>query len=536
MFKFKYLLLTLITSLILITNLWIKPINSQVIPSLNLPNNPLIPHSKTLVNSACIYLDGRCIFELSTGDKESLERISQIQNRLDNFSKNYLRAEINQLNITKKIEGSTLNLFMSINDQSPIRLLTITAADAQLKGVNLEARADQLIEVLHSRLQQAKNERTKGFLTHQMILASGIILIIILCTLLIRKILKFLKQTQPEIKPNQSITSDNNQVISELLIKRKIWNFKEVQLRIFQLLETLLIGGGTIIILGLFPYTRMIQLLAIVLLQYPLRLGIVAVFTYLLIRLSYGLIAQFNSVLALNSLISPEGNRRLQLRINTISVVIRGIITATWIIIGTSVGLAAININITPLLAGAGIIGLAISFASQNLIKDAINGFCIILEDQYAVGDMINIGTYKGLVEYINLRITQIRDSEGKLITIPNSEVRIVANLSSHWARADLNITVAYNADIDQVLGVIKTVANHMSNDVEWKDKILEKPAVLGIENFSDLGMIIKVLIKTEPLKQWEVSREFRRRIKIAFDQENIPIPVIPKEVFLHQK
>lgn len=534
--KLKYLFIALITSLILTSSIFLNPINAQVIPSLNLPNSPIISNNKTLINSACIYLDGRCIFELSTLDKESLERISQIQDRLDEISKSYLRREINQLTITQKIEGSLPNIYLKIQDKSPLRLLTVTSSDAQLKGVTVEVRTEQLIEVLNSRLQQAKEERTTNFLTRQAIIATGLILVVFLSNLLIRKRLIFLKQIQQEFTPTKTINTEGNQVISDLLIKRKNWNFKEVQLRIFQLLETALIGGGIIFILGLFPYTRMIQLVAIVLLQYPLRLGIVGVGTYVLIRLSYGLIAQFNAVLALNSLISPEGNRRLQLRINTLSVVIRGIITATLITVGTLGGLASISINITPLLAGAGIIGLAVSFASQNLIKDAINGFCIILEDQYAVGDMINVGIYKGLVEYINLRITQIRDSEGRLITIPNSEVRIVANLSSHWSRADLNITVAYNADIDKALGVIKAVANNMNHDVEWKEKILEEPSVLGIENFSDTGIIIRVLIKTEPLKQWEIAREFRRRIKVAFDQENIPVPVIIKEVYLHNK
>ncbi len=532
--KFTSFLKTLINSLILTGSLLINPINAQVIPSLNLPTSPLIPDSKTQINSACIYLDGRCIFELATLDNDSLARISEIQKRLDKISSKYLKTEDNTLTIIQKNEGGLPNIYISFQEQNKIRLLTVTNPDAQLNGVTLEVRANELIETLTISLKQGKEERKKEFLFPQIALAMGILFGIFSLNLLIKKRIDYLIKAQQEFEPAILNKSDGEQIISNLLIQRKNWNFKEVQIRILQLLQTGLIGGGIIFILGLFPYTRMIQLLVIFVLQYPLRLGIVGVGTYVLIRLSYGLIAQFNSVLALNNLIAPEKDRRFQLRINTLSVVIRGIITATWITIGTLVGLAAISINITPILAGAGIIGLAISFASQNLIKDAINGFCIILEDQYAVGDVINVGNYGGLVEYINLRITQIRDSEGRLITIPNSEVRIVANLSSHWSRADLNIPISYHTNIDQALGIIKAVANNMNHDLEWKDKILEEPSVLGVDNFNEKGIIIKVLIKTEPLKQWEVAREFRKRIKIALEEANIPILPPQQEIWFH--
>jgi moderate conductance mechanosensitive channel len=448
--RIKSWILNFLMVFVITTGIIITPSYGQLIPSLHLPTSPLIPETKSVITSACIYLDGRCIFELSTLDNESFARIYEIQSRLDDISKRYLRDEITNLDIRQEIEGSLPNIYIQIEKQEAIRLFTVTNPDAQLTGVPLEAKAQQLIDILKSSLQDAKKERTVEFLGKQAGISFGILLIVAFINFLTKKRIKFLKKNQQNLENLNIKNADSDQVISALLIERKNWNFKEVQVRLLQLLQTGLIGGGLIFILGLFPYTRMTQLFAIVLLQYPLRLGIVVLFTYLLIRLSYGLIAQFNSVIAANNLITPKGDQRLKLRITTISVVVRSIVTATWITVGILVGLAVININITPLLAGAGIIGLAISFASQNLIKDAINGFCIIFEDQYAVGDVINVGSYGGLVEYMNLRITQIRDSEGRLITIPNSEVRIVANLSSHWSRADLTIPVAYNADIDK--------------------------------------------------------------------------------------
>jgi len=175
------------------------------------------------------------------------------------------------------------------------------------------------------------------------------------------------------------------------------------------------------------------------------------------------------------------------------------------------------------------------ALASQNLIKDAINGFLIILEDQYALGDVIAVGNVTGLVEKLNLRITQLRDAEGRLITIPNSEIKIVANLSSRWSRADLSIPVAYQADVDQALKLIETVALDMDKDPQWQEEILETPQVLGVENFSDRGLMIRVWIKTQPLQQWNVSREYRRRLKVAFDQAGIQIPFPQQAIWVNE-
>lgn len=144
---------------------------------------------------------------------------------------------------------------------------------------------------------------------------------------------------------------------------------------------------------------------------------------------------------------------------------LEGIVTVTSVGVGFLVALSAIGVNIGPLLADAKILGVAVSLGSQNLIKDAINAFFIILEDQYAIGDVINVANVGGLVENMNLRITQLRDAEGRLITIPNSEIKVVANLSSNWSRADLAIPVAYYNDVDKALEVIDTVAQEMSRE-----------------------------------------------------------------------
>jgi moderate conductance mechanosensitive channel len=237
-------------------------------------------------------------------------------------------------------------------------------------------------------------------------------------------------------------------------------------------------------------------------------LGIIGLGTYLIIRLSYAIIKKFSCAITRNSLLTPEANHRLELRISTISGVTKGIVTVFWIGVGTLVTLVILGVNIGSLLAGAGLLGVALSLASQNLIKDAINGFFIILEDQYAIGDVIAVEQVSGFVETMNLRITQLRDAEGRLITIPNSQTKIVANLSSNWSRADLNSPVAYHADVDKALQVIDHVTQEMTQDELWREQILDKPEVLGVDDFGIRGVIIRVWIKTQPLKQWLVARE----------------------------
>ena len=285
----------------------------------------------------------------------------------------------------------------------------------------------------------------------------------------------------------------------------------------------------------MFPYTRAIQVGIVSVLKIPLRLGIVGLIIYVAIRLSYALIERLTSAFVQSStLLTPETSERLQLRVSTISGVAKSIITFLWLGVGILLGLTALGIDIIPLLAGVSLIGVALSLASQSLIKDAINGFLIIMEDQYALGDVITVGDVGGLVENLNLRITQVRDAEGRLITIPNSEVKIVANLSSRWSRADLNIPVAYQTDIDQALKLIETVGLDMDKDAVWEHQIIEPPDVLGIENFGERGLIIRVWIKTQPLKQWVVAREYRRRLKVAFDKAGISIPIPQQSVWLN--
>ncbi|MEI6441673.1 MAG: mechanosensitive ion channel family protein [Nostocales cyanobacterium ELA583] len=340
----------------------------------------------------------------------------------------------------------------------------------------------------------------------------------------VRRWQKRLNKNPPSFTiPNPS----DDQPITTLLNKQQQQHLQEVKTRLFQLAQSGIWVSGSFIILGLFPATQALQIGILTIAKIPIKLIVVGVGTYVVVRFTYAIIDHFTStIVSGGALLTPETSERLQLRISTFSGVTKSITTIIWVGAGILLALVSLGIDIVPLLAGAGLVGVAVSLASQNLIKDAINGFLIILEDQYALGDMISVGSVGGLVEKLNLRMTQVRDAEGRLITIPNSEVKIVANLSSRWSRADLSIPVSYQANIDEALKIIKDVGLEMSQDPEWQHQILEKPNVLGVEHFSDRGLMVRVWIKTQPLKQWIVAREFRRRLKISLDEAGIHIPV----------
>lgn len=193
------------------------------------------------------------------------------------------------------------------------------------------------------------------------------------------------------------------------------------------------------------------------------------------------------------------------------------------------------GVNIGPILAAVGVAGLAFGFGAQYLIRDLIAGLFIILEDQYRKGDGVKIGGIAGTVEEINLRKTVIRDVDGVVHHIPNGEIKIASNRTKLWAKINLEIGVAYDADLDKVIKVLNKVGEEMAKDKDWKDIIIEEPQALGVNEFADSAIIIKVSGKVKPGEQWGIARELRKRIKIAFDKEKIEIP-FPHRVIIQKK
>jgi small conductance mechanosensitive channel len=187
--------------------------------------------------------------------------------------------------------------------------------------------------------------------------------------------------------------------------------------------------------------------------------------------------------------------------------------------------LAEVGINITPLIAGLGIAGIAVGFGAQSLVKDLIAGLFILLEDQYNIGDVARIADTTGIVEDINLRRTILRDLDGIVHIVPNGEIRVASNFTKNWSRVNLNISVAYGTDLDHAIAVINRVCDDMAKEAYWKSRLLTTPKVLRVDSLGDSGIDIKILGDTKPIMQWEVMGELRKRLKKAFDDEGIEIP-----------
>ena len=219
---------------------------------------------------------------------------------------------------------------------------------------------------------------------------------------------------------------------------------------------------------------------------------------------------------------TPE--RRHQ-RAETIGSVLRNAVSITVYTIAFIEILGKLGINLGPIVASAGIVGVAIGFGAQNLVKDFLSGIFMILEDQYGVGDVIDVGEASGTVEAVGLRTTRLRDVSGTVWYVRNGEVIRVGNKSQGWSRALLDVPIAYGADVSEAQQLIKEVADSVWHDPEWSPKILEEPEVWGVEDLGVDGVQIRLVVKTAPLAQWDVARELRKRIKAAFDEHGIEIP-----------
>jgi moderate conductance mechanosensitive channel len=188
-------------------------------------------------------------------------------------------------------------------------------------------------------------------------------------------------------------------------------------------------------------------------------------------------------------------------------------------------------IDIGPILAGAGILGLAVSFGAQSLVKDVLSGFFILFENQFAIGDVIEIAGKSGLVEKMTLRVAVLRDGEGVMHVVPNSEIKVVSNKTRGWSRAVVDVGIGYDEDIDRALGIIRDEAAQLATDRVWSLQLDGAPEVVGVESLGDSSVVIRTLIRTQPGSQWTVAREFRRRIKNRFDRDGVEIPFPQRKV-----
>ncbi|MGD1919503.1 MAG: mechanosensitive ion channel family protein [Pleurocapsa sp.] len=521
---------------ITIINFWIvAPASAQlpIIQDLTVYSRLLRPGDNNTLHSACIRLDGRCLFKLSGTDSQALtDRIYEIQKRFDRVTSDYLNNQSDRGKVSIKTNGKLKDIYLAVGEENK-RLFTVTNPDGKANDVGVVIRAQPLKSIIEEGLVVSIYEHSSQYKRKQIIIGVCILSLIWLANFPLNWATRKLRAKTRKLAPSASLKT---LPLVEQLARRQQWNLAEIKYRLLQLMQAVTWCGSSLFILNLFPQTRIISYLLVAAATVPFRIVAVGLITYILIRLTYFLIAKLSKPALKRQSADFKVNQRGKLRINTTTRILRSVVTVIWLIVGILVAFRVNGVNLSPILAGAGIFGLGLSLASQNLIKDAINGFIIIWDDRYAVGDIVDIGDVSGLVENINLRITQLRDAEGRLISIPNSAVDIVANRSSQWSRADISIPVAYQSDIDQAISVVHQVAETMTSDPQWQEQIWEFPNILGVDQFSDRGIMIRIWIKTEPLKQWDVAREFRRRVKIALDVAGVSIPVPQQQIFFEEK
>ena len=223
--------------------------------------------------------------------------------------------------------------------------------------------------------------------------------------------------------------------------------------------------------------------------------------------------------------LNPAANARRGQRAETMGSLLKSIVTIIIISITVVTILARFGIPVAPILASAGVLGVALGFGAQNLVKDFLAGIFMVLEDQYGVGDSVDLGEASGNVEAVGLRVTRLRDVNGTVWYVRNGEVLRVGNQSQNWARTVLDITVTYESDLDQVQTVLREVAHELVEDPVFAAQVLEEPEVWGVERFDKDGVVIRLVLKTAPAEQWGVARALRQRIKSRFDAEGIHIP-----------
>ena len=214
--------------------------------------------------------------------------------------------------------------------------------------------------------------------------------------------------------------------------------------------------------------------------------------------------------------------RRVQ-RAKTMGDLLKSVITGVIIAVFGTMILSELGVNIAPIIASAGIIGIALGFGAQSLVKDFLSGTFMIFEDQYGVGDVVDLGEAVGTVEAVTLRVTRLRALDGTVWYVPNGEILRVGNKSQNWSRAVVDVGVAYGEDLVRVQRVLTEVAHDLWDDDEFREVIIEEPEVTGVEALTADSVTLRVMIKTLPLEQWAIGRELRQRIKARFDVRPSP-------------
>ncbi|WP_017298500.1 mechanosensitive ion channel family protein [Nodosilinea nodulosa] len=448
----------------------------------------------------------------------------------------------NSLDVTTESIGGQPVLFaVGAGLAEPRVLLTVTSTDAQYNGMAQTELAERWQTTLRDALRRAVNGRLPEARQRQIRKTLWVLLTGILLTLVLTGIWQALGRRKSRLEKKRIAQEGLPAPPDEEFPAQQLQYLFNYQITLAQRLQVVaflrwLMFWGIAFVwiasiasaLYIFPQTRGY---AFRLFSIPVLLLLTWFFAGLLNRVANLAIERVSQAWGKNELGDLDDIQRKAMRLSTITGALKGLKTAVIYAMATLLVLQTLRIAPASLLAFGAIAALAISFAAQSLVKDLVNGFLILLEDQYAIGDLVTTGTTTGIVENLNLRITQIRGEDGRLVTLPNSLIAQVENLSRSWSRANILIDVAYGTNVDEALWVVHETAHTMASDPEWQYAILNPVEMLGIEAMTHAGLTILLWMRTRPLKQFLVAREFRRRLRLAFDRAGIAIGV-PQQVF----
>ena len=554
---------------------WASATSAQEPPALNLTKPPQFEREGVEhlgnIEVAPIKLDGQILFKIASptvlnGDKQ-VDRIP-VEIRANRIEENLNRIIGNNairlsppygIETSTAYDPKTLKVYVAkLNDTTtifardnahplPLPLLTVTQSDAEYWGMPIEQVAALMQDKVERHLHQALEERTTIHLSLQLFKAVLITLgmltgsfVLLLLGKLLRKRDKFLKAQQADKAEQTSPISskaldENDPAFQRLnaLHRQKYQSALERRRSLISFLNWLLIWAyvilwivGILFVLSLFPWTKP---LVWTILSLPIKLlgicFVVGLTNLLIDTLLNSLEKAWNGYRIFGS----EDEQRKSLRLTTTISVLKDTKMVAIYLIAIIWGISILGAPVIPILAASGLLVIALSFSFQNLVKDLITGCLILWEDQFAIGDTITIQNTNGhlasgLVENMNLRITQLRDLSGRSIVIPNSTITQVQNMTRSWSQVDFSIEISHGTDIDRAIAVIQKAAELMLEEEDWRESIVTSPHVLGIDSVSHSGLVIRVLIRTKPAQQWRVEREFRRRVLIALGEHNIAL------------
>ena len=496
-------------------------------------------------------IDGRELFKIASPTvydrNQPAEKSNPVEKRAQEIQARLSLAALERrmASDSVKVEASKLNnvTVITVRDDKhprPMILTSVTSADANFQGVPV----DELAQRWRKKLEQEIREYDISLSPENLIRSLWRFIRILVGMVAVTGLIIFLKRriarrqlvlqkrlqairdqaeqdnpappTEEGMQGEAALFRGRNQflaaTIDRLPIQRRLSGWNQLQWLLFWAVLLLWYIGGYLLMKqlpGLAAYSQGFVGL-------PLKLLVVWFCTTLAIRFSGRLLDRFESRWEARHPIrnaTANQSQRLRLRFFTIIDATKGLVVVLITVIGVLGGLGVLGVPSSSILAIGGLLGLAISFGAQNLIRDLVNGFLILAEDQFAIGDVITAAGATGLVESLNLRVTQLRSPAGEFITIPNSVITQVNNLTRNWSRVNVSVDVDCDADPVQALAVTRATGDQLHKDPNWEGSILAPPAVLGIDAIAHGGITITTWINTAPGRQWDVSREFRLRL-----------------------